>query len=311
MSKRVAKNRTDKANSHVDVRLTDTHVNMEFCHPDMDTAMDKYKMPDVYKSGTITDEQLVAFENAMEKHLQNDFLIPQIGSLSEKNIHAVLKHYIEPDEDYQEIKIGRSYADICRDGHVFEIQTGSFGKLKTKLTNFLKQYHVTVVYPIVVKKQIHWVDHETGEITSGRTSPLKPTAYSIFNQLVYIRELIALEESKNLSFKIVFIHASEYKLLDGFGKDKKNRSTKYTIVPTKLVGEMDIKSPQEFSRFLTDITGLDLVEQGITAKLVSKHSKIHINTVRCMLNVLVHLRFIQIVGKNSRSYLYRVVNIDK
>ncbi|MEG0580333.1 MAG: hypothetical protein RR490_10495, partial [Niameybacter sp.] len=120
----------------------------------------------------ISDDKLKLFDQAMEKHLNNDFMIPQIGSLSEKNIHAVLKHYLEPNESYHEIKIKRSFADICleQEKHVYEIQTGSFGKLKAKLNNFLKDYHVTVVYPIISRKQINWVDYETGEITSSRLS---------------------------------------------------------------------------------------------------------------------------------------------
>ena len=37
-----------------------------------------------------------------------------IGTLSEKTVHAILKNYYEPDEDYHEIPVNGYVADIYR-----------------------------------------------------------------------------------------------------------------------------------------------------------------------------------------------------
>lgn len=257
---------------------------------------------------TISEDKLELFDLAMKKHLNNDFMIPQIGSLSEKNIHAVLKHYLEPDEDYHEIKIGRSFADICieEQKHIYEIQTGNFSKLKAKLTRFLKDYHVTVVYPIISRKLINWVDYETGEITSSRVSPLKPSYHSIFNELVYIRDILVDENSHNLSFKIIELHASEYKLLDGVGKNNKKFCTKYTIVPTKLISEFDIEGVKSLKGMLTDIEGFDFEDGIFTISDVTNISKIPEKTIRCMVNVLKYIGDVSQDGKIGRKNAYKL-----
>ena len=78
----------------------------------------------------------------------------KVGLLSEKTLHATLKYYFEPDKRYHEQKIGMHYADICRDGQIFEIQTRSMNRLRDKLRAFLEEYRVCVVYPIPAEKTI-------------------------------------------------------------------------------------------------------------------------------------------------------------
>ncbi|NLZ80724.1 MAG: hypothetical protein GX913_02820, partial [Clostridiales bacterium] len=62
-----------------------------------------------------------------------------IGTLSEKTLHAVLKHYFEPKIENQEVKIGSYYADIYTEEGIIEIQTKQFNKLRNKLKAFLPE----------------------------------------------------------------------------------------------------------------------------------------------------------------------------
>ena len=101
-----------------------------------------------------------AFQTAKEKVIGVDRQRLGIGTLSEKTVHAILKNYIEPDEDYQEIPIENYVADIYRDGEIIEIQTRQFNKLRNKLTTFLSLYPVTIVYPIPREKWVIWIDEE-------------------------------------------------------------------------------------------------------------------------------------------------------
>ena len=57
----------------------------------------------------------------------------QIGTLSEKSIHSEIKNYLEPNKEYQEVKVGNYIADIKRGNEIFEIQTQQFKNLIFKL----------------------------------------------------------------------------------------------------------------------------------------------------------------------------------
>ena len=71
-----------------------------------------------------------------------------IGTLGEKTVHAILKNMYEPDDNYQEVAIEGYVADICNNDGIIEIQTRQLNKLRDKLSVFLQDYHVTVVYPL-------------------------------------------------------------------------------------------------------------------------------------------------------------------
>lgn len=96
-----------------------------------------------------------------------------IGTLSEKTVHAVLKHYYAPDESQHEIPVEGCVADIFNGKEIIEIQTRSFDRMRPKLERFLPLYPVTIVYPIPYCKHVYWIDEETGEISGGRKSPLR------------------------------------------------------------------------------------------------------------------------------------------
>ena len=92
-------------------------------------------------------EDYEAFVNAKDKIIGKAHNNKGIGTLSEKTLHAVLKLYYEPDEDKHEVAMSGYYADIYNDKGIIEIQTRQLNKLRDKLSVFLQDYHVTVVYP--------------------------------------------------------------------------------------------------------------------------------------------------------------------
>ena len=145
-----------------------------------------------------------------------------IGTLSEKTVHAVLKNYYAPDEDMHEIPIEGSVADIYTGTEIVEIQTRSFDRMRDKLRKFLPLYPVTIIYPIPYEKWLIWIDEETGEFSSRRKSPVKGNAYAAFRELYKIKNFL-LEE--NLHFKFVFLNMEEYRLLNGWSRDKKKGSS--------------------------------------------------------------------------------------
>lgn len=240
-----------------------------------------------------------AFEIAKEKIIGIDRKRIGIGTQSEKTVHAVLKNYYEPDEDHQEIPIGNYIADIYRKGEILEIQTRQFNRMRDKLQAFLPEYPVTIVYPIPKEKWLSWINEETGEVSEKRKSPKKGTVYDIFPELYRIKMYL---KDPNLRIKLVFLKIEEYKLLNGWSKDKKKGSTRFDRIPVELLEEVDITCLQDYMQFVP----ASLEE--FTIKEFAKEAHISVSLAEDVVPILYHVGVINRIGKRGRAYLYQVVD---
>ena len=240
-----------------------------------------------------------AFENAKNKIIGIDRQRLGIGTLSEKTVHAILKNYYEPDEDKQEIPIENYVADIYSNGEIIEIQTRQFNKMRDKLKVFLPLYPVTIVYPIPREKWLIWIDEESGELSKKRKSPAKGNPYVAFIELYKSKMFL---KHSNLRLKLVLIDMEEYRLLNGWSKDKKKGSSRYDRIPTRLVEEVEINCIQDYMQFVP----YDLPEQ-FTTKDFAKAAHIPVRLSQTVLNILYYVEVVERVGKNGNSYLYEVV----
>lgn len=174
----------------------------------------------------------------------------QIGTLSEKSIHSEIKNYLEPNKEYQEVKVGNYIADIKRDNEIFEVQTQQFKNLISKLNYYIKnRYNITIVYPLIQEKYINWIDPISTEIVERRKSSYKRYIQDIFKELYWIKDYIVKEQIK---LKIITLTAEEYKYLDGYGQNNKYKATKIDKVPSKIINEINIQSVNDFKIFLPD-----------------------------------------------------------
>ena len=239
-----------------------------------------------------------AFEEAKRKIIGIDRQRLGIGTLSEKTVHAILKNYYEPDEDRQEIPIENYVADIFAGGEIIEIQTRQFDKLRGKLSAFLPLYPVTIVYPIPREKWIIWIDQETGELSGKRKSPLKGSPYTVFPELYRIKAFL---KDPHLRFRLGLLDMEEYKLLNGRGKNRKIRASRYDRIPTELVQEMEIDCPRDFMQFVP----LEL-ENAFTSREFAKAAHISLPLAQTALNILYHMETVLRVGKKGKLYLYEI-----
>lgn len=237
-----------------------------------------------------------AFEEAKRKIIGIDRQRLGIGTLSEKTVHAILKNYYEPDEDRQEIPIENYVADIFVGGEIIEIQTRQFDKLRDKLKAFLPLYPVTIVYPIPREKWIIWVDQETGELSGKRKSPLKGSPYTVFPELYKIKAFL---KDPHLRLRLVLLDMEEYKLLNGRGKNRKIRASRYDRIPTELVQELEIERPEDFLQFVPPE-----LEGEFTSKDFAKAARISQTLAQVTLNILYHMETVTRVGKKGNLYLY-------
>lgn len=225
-----------------------------------------------------------------------------IGTLSEKTVHAVLKNYYAPDTDMHEIPIADFVADIYTGSEIVEIQTRSFHNMRRKLAAFLPEYPVTIVYPIPHVKWLSWIDEETGETSPKRKSPKKGNPYQAFIELYKIRPFL---KDANLRFRFDLIDMEEYRLLNGWSRDKKKGSERYDRIPTEFVQEVCVDCREDYMQFIP----YDIPET-FTAKDFSCCAKIPVRLAQTVLLILTDLEIVERIGKEGRSYLYRINEIS-
>jgi len=238
------------------------------------------------------------FDHSRNLVLQRQEALGGIGTLGEKTVHSTLKQYLSHDLANQEIKIGSYFADVCVDGHIFEIQTRQFNKLRSKLEFFLTDHPVTVVYPVTNYNYLRWVTPDTGEITPPKKSTRKGNPLLVFAELYRIRPFLS---HPNFSLKIVLMDMEEYRMLDGYGKDKKKRATKCDKFPLKLVAEYDMESPLDYMMLLPE----DLPDT-FTTKEFARLAKIPVALAQTALLLLSELHIVLRTGKQGNAYIYEL-----
>lgn len=221
-----------------------------------------------------------------------------IGTLSEKTLHAILKNAYEPDEDKQEIPIGRFYADIYSGGEIIEIQTAQFNRMREKLEAFLPEYPVTIVYPIAKEKWLFWIDEETGEIKEKRKSPKKGNPYTGFPELYKIKMFL---KNPNLRIRFLLLDMEEYKVLNGWGPQHKNNASKYDRIPLTVREEYIMDCKEDYMQFVP----YDIADT-FTSSTFSKAAHIPRPLAQTVLNILDYMEVVERIGKEGNSYIYQV-----
>ena len=243
----------------------------------------------------------IRFEQAKAKIIGKDRQRLQIGILSEKTVHAVVKNYYEPDEDKQEIPIEGMYADIFTGNEIIEIQTRSFDQVRKKLDRFLPEYPVTVVLPIPDTKWLIWIDEETGELSTPRKSPKKGSEYSAFKELYKIKPYL---KKVGLTIVLLFLDMEEYRLLNGWSKDKKKGSSRYDRIPVQITKEVCFKQSRDYEILLPNT----LVGE-FTSSEFAKAVKINARQANLVLNILLYMDVVKRTGKRGKAFVYeKVIN---
>ncbi len=224
-----------------------------------------------------------------------------IGTYQEKTLHAVLKDYYAPDKDMQEIPIDGYVADIYTGSEIIEIQTGNFNKMRNKLECFLPNYPVTIVYPVPRVKYLLWVDQESGECSSPRKSTVKGSVYRAFYELYKIKQYLP---DPNLCLCFPLLEVEEYRLLNGWSRDKKKGSSRYDRIPKALLDEVRFERIEDYVQLIP----YELEEPFSVkdfAKAIGERKEIAGN----VLHILNYLHVVERCGKSGNAYLYRVREI--
>lgn len=223
----------------------------------------------------------------------------QIGTISEKSVHSLIKEYLEPNKEMHEIKIGRYIADIKNDKCIYEIQTQQFKKLLNKIDYYISiNQKVTIVYPLIKKKYINWIDPISNKILERRKTPHNGVIQDMFKELYWIVDYL---ENELVELSIILINAEEYKYLDGIGHNSKKRATKIDKIPTSIEELIKIKSINDLIVFVPDT-----LPKEFSSRDFIKHSKCNKRWAGSGIKILREKNIIRIVNKKGNSYIYSV-----
>ena len=224
-----------------------------------------------------------------------------IGTLNEKRMHIALKRFVCADESKYEIDMGKRFvADVKHDEEIFEIQTGSLYPLKAKLEHYLEtsDCHVTVVHPLPMKKYRVWIDPETGESQPRRRVAGITNVFGGAHELVYISEALA---TGRVAVWFLFIEEEEYRFLDGRGKDKKKRSSRFERLPVDIFDEVVFAEKSDYLALIPE--GLS---ESFTTEEYRKAAKIpHSKHAYMALAALANIGIIEEAEKKGRARAWK------
>ena len=219
-----------------------------------------------------------------------------IGTLGEKTLHSILKHYFEENEKNHEIKISSFFADIKNDNGITEIQTRNFDKLRKKLQCFLENETVTLLFPVADIKWLLWIDMQTGEVTKKRKSPKRGKIYDIFSELYKIKQYL---DNPSLKLCIVMLELYEYRYLNGWSKDKKKGSRRCDRIPVDLLSQVQINNINDYHIFLPEN-----LKFPFTSKDYKKATGLSMRNAQTALNILNFLKIVRRTAKQGNLFLY-------
>ncbi|MGY5875280.1 MAG: hypothetical protein RTU30_06010 [Candidatus Thorarchaeota archaeon] len=224
-----------------------------------------------------------------------------IGTLQERSLHASLKQHYSELGDKIEQRVQGYIIDIVRDKQLIEIQTGSFGPLRSKLQRLLMEYKIHIVHPIAAEKWIVRESRDGSSIIGRRRSPTRKSFANIFDALVGIPELLRFQ---NLSVEAVLIHEEEIRRLDGKGSWRRRG---WSIIDKVLIDIIDTK------QFFKPLDYLSLIPRSLEQPFTNRDLADSLNEpIRLAQRITYSLRkmgVIDMVGKRGRTRLHKICKI--
>ena len=236
------------------------------------------------------------FENLIVDRASSGKTDAGIGTYKEKSLHNILKSFFCSNTDCHETAYKGYVADIMEDGYITEIQSSSLSGLRGKLDAFLAANGVRIVFPLVQKRHIVWIDPATGDASKSKRSVKPDNIYVLIRQLIYITEYL---RDPLLTLTVVWVNADDYRLLDGRGKDRKIGATKLDLVPTELVDLKDLVFPDDLEGYIPDT-----LPEIFTREEFAKVTHLSGRALWATLKVFEEMRVIRKTEPDGRKHRY-------
>ncbi len=224
----------------------------------------------------------------------------QIGTLSEKSLHAALKEWIGRPGDQFEVKLDGYIIDILRGKLLIEIQTRHLYLMKRKLNKLLPNHAVRLIHPIPKEK---WIVRQTanGKQISRRKSPKQGKVIDIFNELVRIPNLLS---HPNLTIELLMTQQDEILRDDGKGSWRRKHWSVYDHQLIDVIDNITFNSKNDYTRLLPAN-----LPQPFTNKELAEALPCSPHLARKITYTLRQMGEIDIVGKRRNAFLYENTNL--
>ena len=221
-----------------------------------------------------------------------------IGTLNERSLHSDLKDFICQEGDDFEVAVDGYIIDIVRQDTLIEIQTANFASIKTKINDLVTRYPINLVYPIAREKWINKLPSELNPRQSRRKSPKRGRPIDIFNELVAFPEIF---QQENFTLQLLMIQEEEIRRFIG---KRRWRSKGWSTEERKLLNVLETHHFNGLASLLRFIP--ETLPDEFTTKELAYENSISLRLAQKMAYCLRHLGIFELVGKRSRSYLYRL-----
>jgi hypothetical protein len=222
-----------------------------------------------------------------------------IGTERESGLHRALKFRYTGLQGETEAPMGGYVADgVSGDGEIIEVQTGSFGPLKEKARELVRQGRVRIIHPIIITKYIDVFDKD-GAKQYRRKSPRRGVEWDLFKALLYAPELPLLPE---LSIELALVDVLEKRVADGGGSWRRKGQR---IAGRELAawhGAILLTSPEDYRRFIPFTAG-----ETFTVNDLREKARIPRPLAAKTLYVLAKMGNVKRVGKKRNAWVYSVM----
>jgi len=220
-----------------------------------------------------------------------------IGTKNESSLHKTLKFQYTGPGGETEVGAGEFVADGRRkDGEYIEVQTGSFGPLRKKIKELVKNARVRIIHPIAVVKIIEVYDTK-GKLLYKRKSPVRGCLWDLFDAIMYAPELAL---TKNVTIEAVLADITEKRLKDGKGSwQRKGISKQDKLLSVFHENIVFTKKADYLKHFIPFKKGEEFT---VTSHAEKAGIKRHVS--QKALYTLTKMKVINRIGKKANAWLY-------
>lgn len=173
-----------------------------------------------------------------------------IGTLQEKRLHSVVKHFLCADERFHEVGVrnSRYVSDVRIGTEAYEVQTGDFYPMAKKIAYYLEHtdFTVHIVHPIPWVRWLSWVDEETLEVSPRKRVARTEKTADLLAQLYC---LLPFLNEPRLHLHLLYVEVYDFRLRS---KSSRRGSARYERIPLSLLGERSFHGREDFQRLIPE-----------------------------------------------------------
>ncbi len=171
----------------------------------------------------------------------------KISTLNEKPLHESLKQWYTKPGDMLETSVDGFIVDIVRGDLLIEIQTKNFSAIRRKLDKLTIHHPVRLVFPVPCEKWIIRLAGNGNDTISRRRSPRRGAFVDVFEELIYLPELLL---NPNFSIEILLIHEEEVRQYDRIRGWRRRGWVTHERKLLKVIEQKILETPADLRSFV-------------------------------------------------------------